>query len=297
MKTTAPAILLAIGAYFGFVVAVAQFHGMPGFALGLPSGMIATLAATCGVAGAIWFLFANDQLDSPRRAQLLIGLALVCLLTGSYYGLFVAPPEQYMGEVQRIMYVHVPTAWNALLAMTLAFGCAVVYLFNGDYKWDSRMEGAIETGVVLAFLLCCQGAIWAKPTWGVWWDWDPRLTTTAVLLFAFLGILALRKFVEDPARRAIWSAVATIIAYVDVPIVYFSVKWWNSLHQQQSHPNTVSKPFWIPLRANAFGILLLMTAFIMLRSRIAALRLKHELAPPPQMEAIGELAGLRGAAG
>ena len=109
-------------------------------------------------------------------------------------------------------------------------------------------------------------------------------------LIAFLGILALRKFVDDPAKRAIWSAVATIIAYVDVPIVYFSVKWWNSLHQQQSNPNTVSKPFWIPLRANAFGILLLMTAFIMLRSRISALRLKHELAPPPQLEPAGELA-------
>jgi heme exporter protein C len=289
MKTAPAAILLAIGAYFGFVVAVAQFHGLNALAFGLPSGAIATIAATCGVAGAIWFLFANDTLDSPRPAQAMIALAVLCLGVGSYYGLFVAPPEQYMGDVQRIMYVHVPTAWNALLAMTLAFACAVVFLFNGNYKWDSRMEGAIETGVVLALLLCCQGAIWAKPTWGVWWDWDPRLTTTAVLLFAFLGILALRKFVEDPARRAIWSAVATIIAYVDVPIVYFSVRWWNSLHQQQSSPGTVSKQFWLPLRLNAFGILFLMIGFIMLRSRVAALRLEQELAPPlPQVGELGE---------
>jgi heme exporter protein C len=287
MKTGPSAILLAIGAYFGFVVAVAQFNGVSALSFGLPSGVIASLAAGCGVAGAIWFLFANDGLDSTRPAQVLIALAVLCLGVGCYYGLFVAPPEQYMGEVQRIMYVHVPTAWNALLAMTLAFACAVIFLFRGDYKWDSRMEGAIETGVVLAFLLCCQGAIWAKPTWGVWWDWDPRLTTTAVLLFAFLGILALRKFVEDPARRAIWSAVATIIAYVDVPIVYFSVRWWNSLHQQQSSPGTVSKQFWLPLRLNAFGILFLMVAFIMLRSRVASLRLKQELAPP--LPAVGEL--------
>jgi heme exporter protein C len=123
----------------------------------------------------------------------------------------------------------------------------------------------------------------------VWWDWDPRLTTTAVLLFAFLGILALRRFVDDPVKRGIWSAVATIIAYIDVPIVYFSVRWWNSLHQQQSSPGTVSKQFWLPLRANAFGILFLMTAFIMLRARISALRLKTELAPPPLAEAqLGE---------
>ena len=167
MKTGPSAILLAIGAYFGFVVAVAQFNGVSALSFGLPSGVIASLAAGCGVAGAIWFLFANDGLDSTRPAQVLIALAVLCLGVGCYYGLFVAPPEQYMGEVQRIMYVHVPTAWNALLAITLAFACAVIFLFRGDYKWDSRMEGAIETGVVLAFLLCCQGAIWAKPTWGV----------------------------------------------------------------------------------------------------------------------------------
>ena len=120
----------------------------------------------------------------------------------------------------------------------------------------------------------CQGSIWAKPTWGVWWDWDPRLTTTAVLLFAFVGILALRSFVDDPVKRATWSAVATIIAYVDVPIVYFSVRWWNSLHQMQSTPETVSRAVPLPLRINAFGILFLMIGLIMLRARIAALRLR-----------------------
>jgi heme exporter protein C len=172
--------------------------------------------------------------------------------------------------------------------MTFAFACAVFFLFKGDFKWDARLEGSIEVGVLLAFLLCCQGAIWAKPTWGVWWDWDPRLTTTAVLLFAFLGILALRKFVDDPVRRGVWSSVATIIAYVDVPIVYFSVKWWNSLHQQQSSPNTVSKPFWIPLRANAFGLLLIMVGFILLRARIAALRVENEIAPPLLEAELGE---------
>ena len=225
-----------------------------------------------------------DTIDNhrfPRLPYLSIGLGVALLVVGSYYGLFVAPPEQYMGETQRIMYVHVPTAWNALLAMTFAFVAAVVFLFRGDFKWDARMEGAIEVGVLLAFLLCVQGAIWAKPTWGVWWDWDPRLTTTAVLLFAFLGILALRRFVDDPVKRAIWSAVATIIAFVDVPIVYFSVRWWNSLHQLQSTPDTVSRAFHLPLRVNAFGMLFLMTGFIILRARLASLRHASEVAPPP----------------
>ena len=219
--------------------------------------------------------------------SILLGIA--CLLAGSYLGLFVAPPEHFMGNVQRIMYVHVPTAWNALLAITFAFGCALLFLFTSSFKWDARMEGAIEVGVLLSFLLCCQGAIWAKPTWGVWWDWDPRLTTTAVLLFAFVGILALRKFVDDPVRRAIWSSVATIIAFVDVPIVYYSVRWWNSLHQLQSSPATVSKSFHLPLRLNAFGILFLMIGFITLRARLAAMRTEHELAAPGG-EPVGELA-------
>lgn len=207
-------------------------------------------------------------------------LGVVCLVAGSAVGLFYAPKEQYMGDVQRIMYVHVPTAWNWMLAVIYALICSIAFLFTSNYKWDSRLEGSLEVATLFAVLLCCQGSIWAKPTWGVWWDWDPRLTSVAVLLFAFLGIVALRNFVEDPARRAVWSAVATIIASVDLPIVYYSVKWWNSLHQQQSSPQTVSSQFHFPLRANAFGMLFLMIAFIMLRSRIAAMRLQNEIAPP-----------------
>ena len=233
-----------------------------------------------------------ETMKSPSRAPLiLLGIGVALFLFGSYWGLFIAPPEKFMGEVQRIMYVHVPTAWNWMLAVLFAFFCAIAFLFKGDLKWDARLDAGLEVGSLLAFLLCIQGSIWAKPTWGVWWDWDPRLTSVAVLLFAFLGIIALRRFVEDPTKRAIWSSVATIIASVDLPIVYFSVKWWNSLHQQQSSPETVSSVFWIPLRVNAFAILFLMIGFIMLRTRLAALRLTNEIAPPPLMaEHAGEMA-------
>jgi heme exporter protein C len=205
---------------------------------------------------------------------------VLLLLWGSIWGLAFAPRESFMGDVQRIMYVHVPTAWNAMLAFTFAFACALASLFRGGWKWDPRLEAALEVGVVLSALLCTQGAIWAKPTWGVWWDWDPRLTTTAVMVLAFSGILALRRFVDDPVKRAIWSAVATVVAYVNVPVVYFSVKWWNSLHQIQSTPETVSPAFHWPLRINAFGVLFLVSGLIALRSRVAALRLQGELAPP-----------------
>ncbi len=218
--------------------------------------------------------------DRPGLSYGLMVLGAGLLLWGSSWGLFWAPRETYMGDVQRIMYVHVPTAWNAMLALTFSFVCALTFLMKGGWKWDNRLEAAMEVGVAFCSLLCMQGSIWAKPTWGVWWDWDPRLTTMAVLVFAFSGILALRRFVDDPVKRAVWSSVACVVAYVDVPIVYFSVKWWNSLHQVQSTPQTVSSPFHWPLRINAFGVLFLMTGLIMLRSRVAALRLRGELAPP-----------------
>ena len=292
MQATLATVLFFIAIYFSIIAPMFEDYLGLNIAFGLPLGLRASAAAICGVAGAIFLLLVDDPATRARRALVLVGAGVVLLLLGSWWGLFVAPPEQFMGQTQRIMYVHVPTAWNALLAITFGFGCAIAFLFKSDFKFDSYLEASIEVGVLFGFLLCCQGAIWAKPTWGVWWDWDPRLTTTAVLVFAFLGILALRNFVEDPMKRAIWSSVATIIAYVDVPIVYFSVKWWNSLHQQQSTPNTVSSVFHVPLRLNSFAILFLMTGFIMLRARVAALRLSHEIAPPPVLSAeeVGELA-------
>jgi heme exporter protein C len=210
-------------------------------------------------------------------------------ILATWMGLVWAPTDAVQGDVYRVIYVHVPTAWLAYLAFVVVFLASIGWLWTRRPWFDALAVASAEIGVLFTGLFIVAGSIWAKPTWGVWWDWDPRLTTTAVLLFAFLGILALRRFVDDPVKRGIWSSVATIIAYVDVPIVYFSVRWWNSLHQQQSNPGTVSKQFWLPLRANAFGILFLMTAFIMLRARISALRLKTELAPPPLAEAqLGE---------
>ena len=233
----------------------------------------------------------TSRLDGAGSGPLFVAAGVLLLLVGSYWGLAVTPPETFMGEVQRIMYVHVPTAWSAMLVLTFAFVCALAFLLRGGWRWDSLMEAAIEGGVVLSVLLCIQGSIWAKPTWGVWWDWDPRLTTTAVMVFLFGGILALRRFVDDPLKRASWSAVAVVIAFADVPLVYFSVRWWNSLHQLQSTPETVSSVFHWPLRINAFGVLFLMTGLIGLRSRIAQMRLRSELAPPlPEPSPTGTLA-------
>ena len=111
--------------------------------------------------------FGNNRF--PRLPYVLIGLGTLCYLVGSFWGLFIAPPERFMGDVQRIMYVHVPTAWNWMLAVLFCFGAAVVFLFTNNLKWDARLEGGLEVGSLLAFMLCMQGSIWATPTWGVWW--------------------------------------------------------------------------------------------------------------------------------
>lgn len=217
------------------------------------------------------------------KPRTLVTVGGILLAAGSLRGLLFAPAEVFMGDVYRIFYIHVPTAWNGLLLLTAAFLCAIMYLLKGDLMWDDRLEASMEAGVVLSALLTIQGSIWARPTWGVWWNWDPRLTTTAILVFAFAGILALRTSLKEPRRRAMVTAVATIVAAADVPLVYFSVRFWNSLHQIQSSPETVSAAFVWPLRVNAIAVLILMAGLIQLRAETVA-RLREAGSEPPPLE-------------
>ncbi|MCB9794072.1 MAG: cytochrome c biogenesis protein CcsA [Alphaproteobacteria bacterium] len=208
----------------------------------------------------------------------LLGLAL--LIAGHGMGLFMAPPEAMMGDVGRILYAHVPTAWIALLTYVIAFITAVGALWTGRIAWDAAVESTVEVGLVLNTLLMFQGAMWAKPTWGVFWDWDPRLTTTAVMAVSFLGVLILRSLITQPPKRLMASAVATIVASVNVPIVYKSVQWWNSLHQPMSSPETVDSTMVLPLRVAAFGMLFIGSYFLVARWRIALARLEREQDAP-----------------
>ena len=210
----------------------------------------------------------------------LAGVAFAMLGVGAFLGLSWAPPDREMGDVQRIMYAHVPAVWMALLAVTLNFVCSITYLFKNSWKMDALAEASAEVGVLFGAVGVSLGAIWARPTWGVWWTWDPRLTTAAIMLVSYAGYLALRRFVEDPERRAVWSAVVAIISYVDVPIIWYSVKWWKSLHQVQSSPKTVDPAMTFALRWNAFALLAFLIFFIWSRYRIALREREREVALP-----------------
>ena len=134
------------------------------------------------------------------------------------------------GQLQRIFYVHVPSAWLAYLGFAIVFICSIAYLRTGARKWDLMAHGAAEIGVLFATLVLITGPIWARPVWGTWWQWDARLTSTLVLWLTYVGYLLLRGLATDRARAGRLAAVVGIVGFIDVPIVHFSVQWWRTLH-------------------------------------------------------------------
>lgn len=228
----------------------------------------------------------------PTKNKAALGFTLLGFLlvaSGHAAGLFWAPREAMMGDVGRILYCHVPTAWVALVTYLIAFIAACGALVTTKDKWDATTHAAVEVGLVLNTLLLFQGSVWAKPTWGTFWTFDPRLTTTAIMAISFAGILVLRHLVHDHDRRRVVTSVAGILAFVNVPIVYMSVKWWKSLHQTQSSPDTVSDPMVWVLRTAAFGMLFLSIGFILYRRDIALRQMKAdhgETELPPEQDRI-----------
>ncbi len=211
--------------------------------------------------------------SSPRRGtyEWLGALALVSLVGAQLLGILTSPPDRDMGDLQKIMYVHVPAAWNAFIAYFVVAISSLLYLWKGQERHDLLAASAAEVGAVLTGLTLVLGSIWGRPTWGIWWTWDARLTSTAVLLLIFVGYLALRSFVDDADRRAQWSAAVGLLGALNVPIVYMSVRWWRTIHQIQSSPNTVDPRYVRGLRANAIAFLLVLVYFILKRYRAAQL--------------------------
>lgn len=168
---------------------------------------------------------------SVRFRQPLAALSVAGALIASAMALLWAPPDVNQGEVQRIMYVHVPSAWTAYLAFFVVFLASIGWLWTRRHAFDAVAVASAEVGVLFTALALISGSIWAKPTWGVWWTWEPRLITTAVMFVMYLGYLLLRSLSSDVDGRATRAAVIGVVAVVNIPIVHLSVTWMNALHQ------------------------------------------------------------------
>ncbi|MBX6362284.1 MAG: cytochrome c biogenesis protein CcsA [Gemmatimonadetes bacterium] len=207
----------------------------------------------------------------PRGLQFFGWFALLFFLASQAGGLLLTPPDRDMGHLQKIMYVHVPSAWMSLLAYAIVFGFGVMFLWKRDLKWDLMAAATAEAGIVFTGLALLTGSIWGRPTWGIWWTWDARLTSEAVLFIMYAGYLALRAMTDDEMRRARWSAAIAALGFLNTYIVYMSVRWWRTLHQIQSSPSTVDPQYVLFLRLNAFAFLFILIWFAASRYRVARL--------------------------
>jgi len=162
------------------------------------------------------------------------GVAIVLAVAGLYIGFFVAPVDATQGNSYRIIFIHVPAAWiSMVIYLAMAFWAAVGWMFNA--RMASMLARALApTGAMFTFLALWTGSFWGKPTWGTWWVWDARLTSYLILLFLYLGFIALVTAIDDVVRGDKAAAVLALVGAVNIPIIYFSVRWWNTLHQGAS---------------------------------------------------------------
>ncbi len=211
----------------------------------------------------------------------LVAITAALFVAGLYAGLVTSPPDARQGETVRIMYIHVPAASMALfIYVGLAFFSAIAIIFRHPLA-DAAAKSAAPIGAVYCFLALATGSLWGKPMWGTWWVWDARLTSMFVLMLLYLGYIAVWNSIDDPHRAAAIARVVAIVGVINVPIVKFSVNWWNTLHQPASilkmgGPSIDSSMLWpLFLMALAYTMLFLTLLLIALRSEIATRKLRQ----------------------
>ena len=166
-----------------------------------------------------------------RRLWGTLTLILLPILLGMAF--FYAPEDANQGAAQRIFYIHVPSAWIGFLAFAVVFVASIAFLATGRRRWDDVASSSAEVGVIFTTAVLITGPLWGRPVWGVYWTWDPRLTSFLMLWLIYLSYIVLRGYVPEPIRRAKFSAVLGIVGFLDVPIVYLSARWWRSEHPTQ----------------------------------------------------------------
>jgi len=203
-------------------------------------------------------------------------LGAVLLAVGCGLGLLVAPREAFMGDVFRIAYIHAPTAGALLVSGGGAFVFAVGTAATRGPRWDGLMEACLEVAVLMVTLLLIQGAIFARPTWGSYWSGDPRFFATAAFGLATAGVLTLRAFIEAPARRAGWSAAATLAVVFVLPVLLKSVEWWPSIHPPSPDRGSLAAGIAAPLTVNFAAMGLITVWLVIQRARVSWARAGRE---------------------
>jgi len=199
------------------------------------------------------------------------------MLAALYAIFFFAPVEKTMGVIQKIFYIHVPAAFLAYLAFFITFMASILYLYRKDSKWDTVAHCAVETGVIFCTIVLITGPIWAKPVWNVWWTWDPRLTTTLILWFTYVAYLMLRRSVKEN-QRANLSAVFGIIGFINVPITFFSIRLWRTIHPViiTSRGINMSWPMKLSLLITFIAFCFLFFSVLISRIRLEQLKMRIE---------------------
>ncbi len=204
-------------------------------------------------------------------------LTYVLMLLALYTIFIYAPVEKTMGVIQKIFYIHVPSAFLAYLAFFITFIASIIYLYRKDPKWDTVAHCAVETGVIFCTIVLITGPIWARPIWNVWWTWDPRLTTTLILWFTYVAYLMLRRSVKEN-RRANLAAVFGIIGFINVPITFFSIRLWRTIHPVviTSRGLNMSGPMKFSLIITFIAFCFLFFALLISRIRLERLKMNIE---------------------
>lgn len=181
-----------------------------------------------------WFRFSSPATFYPLARRIAIvstAIAVVLIGVGLYMSFFVAPTDYKQGEGYRIIFVHVPASWMSMFIYVIMAGWAALGLIFNTRLSAMMAQALAPTGAMFAFLSLWTGSFWGKPMWGTWWVWDARITSELILLFLYLGYMALRSAIDDPRRGDRASAILLLVGVVNVPIIYYSVQWWNTLHQ------------------------------------------------------------------
>lgn len=222
----------------------------------------------------ITWKYASPQYFYPLAGKMIpwfSALAVLFGISGLWLGFFVAPTDAQQGEGYRIIFIHVGAAWMSMfLYLVMAFWAGIGLSFNT--RMSSMMATALApTGAMFAFLALWTGALWGKPMWGAWWVWDARLTSELILLFLYLGFIALQASIDEPRRADKAGAILALVGVVNVPIIYFSVKWWNTLHQGASVSLTQAPSM---ARTMLLGMLMMALSFWMYSIAVALARVR-----------------------